>query len=114
MAIVGNMLQSALRARRQMHAKRDRTQAELLLDAGTDRALAQLTADPNYRGDTLDLPGEEIVRQGAGRVTTQLSQVGASGRWQAHVVAEYPLGRDFPVRRSRTFQISPLKTQSQE
>jgi len=113
-AIVSNMLTSAVRARQQLHAERDRRQAELLLDAGADRVVERLTADPDYRGDTWELLPEEIVGHGAGRVTTQLSQTGASGGWQAHVVAEYPLGRDFPVQRSRTFLISPLTAQSQE
>jgi hypothetical protein len=105
-ALVGNMLRGAITARRHLHAERDRRQTELLLQAGADRAARRLASDAQYRGDTWELPADAIVGNGAGRVTTELSRPAGSGQWQAHIVAEYPLGRDIPIRRSQTFQIS--------
>jgi hypothetical protein len=113
-AIIGSMLQSALRARRQLHAERDRRQTELLLQAGANRALVRLAADPAFRGDTWNLPSESIVGQGAGRVTTDVSRSGSDPSWRVHVVAEYPRGRDFPIQRSHTFSIASATIPSQE
>jgi hypothetical protein len=113
-SIVGSMLKSALRARRQLHVERDRRQSELLVEAGADRAVARLAADPDFRGDTWELPAAAIVGRGDGRVTTEVSRSADNQPQQVRVVAEYPLGRDFPIRRSHTFQIASSPTQSQE
>jgi hypothetical protein len=113
-SIVGSMLQSALRARRQLHAERDCRQTELLLEAGADRAAASLAATPEFRGDTWEVPAAEIVGHGAGRVITKLSRSDDERFWQLRVVAEYPLGRDFPIMRSQTFQFSSSTIRSQE
>jgi hypothetical protein len=43
-----------------------------------------------------------------------LSRPAESGYWQVHIVAEYPLGRDVPIRRSQTFKISDGFTQLEE
>ncbi len=113
-AIIGSMLQSALRARRQLHAERDRRQTELLLQAGADRAALRLATEPAFRGDTWDLPAESIVGRGTGRVTTEVSRSANDSAWQVRVIAEYPLGRDFPIQRSQTFRIASVTTPSQE
>jgi Tfp pilus assembly protein PilX len=113
-SIVGSMLQSALRARRQLHAERDRRQTELLLAAGASRAAARLASEPEYRGDAWNLPAEEIVGLGEGRVTTEISRNNDNEPWQLHVVAEYSTGRDLPIRRSQTFQIPSVTIPTQE
>jgi type II secretory pathway component PulK len=103
--IVGSMLRSAIRERRQLHVERDRRQCELLLAAGIDRAVARLATDPKYSGDVWELPADAIVDQGAARVTTEISTQATDGTRQARFVAEYPLGRDITIRRSQTFSI---------
>jgi len=113
-SIVGSMVQSALRARRQLHVERDRRQAELLLEAGANRAAARLAVEPGFLGETWELPAEAIIGQGDGHVTTEVSRNANNQNWQVHVVAEYPLDRDLPIRRSHTFQIVNPTTQSQE
>jgi hypothetical protein len=113
-SIVGSMLKSALRARRELHVERDRRQSELLVEAGADRAVARLAAEPGFRGDTWELPAAAIVGHGGGRVMTEVSRSADNQSQQIRVVAEYPLGRDFPIRRSHTFQIVTSQTQSQE
>lgn len=106
MALVGSMLKSALRSRRQLHTERDRRQTELLLQAGAGRAALRLKSEPDFRGDTWSVSSDAIAGQGAGQVTTEVSQAAESQFWQVHVVAEYPLDRDFPIRRSQTFQLT--------
>ena len=117
--LICNMLQGTLRARRQLHAERDRRQTELLLEAGAGRAAIRLAADPAFRGEIWNLPAEAIVGRGEGRVTTEVSpsadgEPSTEPSWQVRVVAEYPLGSDFSIRRSRTFFVTAPNTQNQE
>lgn len=116
-SIVGSMIQGAIRARRQMHVERDCRQSESLLSAGAARAVSRLASDPNFVGDVWQLPSEAIVSNGAGRVTCEISPPTGDGSRQLRVVAEYPIDRDFPVRRSQTFNIPsdpiPLPLQEQ-
>ena len=113
-SIVCSMLKGTLRTRRELHAERDRRQTELLLEAGADRAVSRLANEPDFRGDTWELPATAIVGQGAGRVTTEVSTSTDNQSRQLRVVAEYALGRDLPIRRSRTFPIASPKTQKEE
>lgn len=109
MAIVGTMLKAAIAARRQLHTERDLRQTELLLQAGFERAAFQLASNTAFSGDTWNLADDEIIGRGAGRVTTNIERAANGGRassWQIHVLAEYPLGRDFPIQRSQTFTIA--------
>jgi len=113
-SIVCSMLKGALRARRELHAERDRRQTELLLEAGADRAAARLATEPDFRGDTWELPATTIVGQGGGRVTTEVTTNADNQSRQVRVVAEYPIGRGLPIRRSHTFPIASSKTQKEE
>lgn len=104
-ALVGNMLVAAMRASRQMRVERDRRQCELLLEAGLDRVAAAVAADESYAGNVWDVSAEEIGGSGAGQVTIQVSRQGDAPP-QIHVLAEYPLGSPFSIRRSRTVSLT--------
>jgi hypothetical protein len=106
MALVALLLQGTLRARRQLRAERDRRQAEFLLTAGIERAAQRLAAEADYRGETWDLPAEAIVGTSTGQVTIRAARAEASDPWQVHVVAEYPLGSELSIRRTRTVLVS--------
>jgi hypothetical protein len=112
-SIIGTMLQGALRTRRQLHAERDRRQVQLLLQAGIERAARRLSTETGYTGDTWDLTSDSIINHGAGRVTAKVSP-SESGEASIEVTAEFPVDRDFPIRRSRTIQVSPSPTAKQE
>jgi hypothetical protein len=112
-SIVTSMLHGAMRAHRELLAERDCRQAELLLQAGAGRAAARVVTEPDFRGDVWSLSAADIASHGDGRVTTSVSRPDNQS-WQVHVIAEYPLGRNFPIKRSRTFEITNSKTQSQE
>ena len=90
MAIIGVMLQGALRARRQLHVERDLRQVELLLEAGIDRAAFQLASDDDYAGETWQIPASDLLGRGDGEVV---------------IAAEYPVGTPKSVRRTRTFLV---------
>ena len=105
MGMLGTMLQGTLRAHRQLHRERDLRQTELLLQAGSDRAVYRLANETNYRGETWNLPADAIADKGEGRVTIEISPVDGQAARKAKVVAEYPLGGETSIRRSRTFQV---------
>jgi len=105
MAMLSSMLQGALRARRQLHVERDLRQTELLLQAGVERAVFRLAGESGYRGETWTLPADAIVGSEAGRVSVEITRSAAEEPWQVRVVAEYPVGRETSIRRSRTFTV---------
>jgi hypothetical protein len=114
MAILGTMLQSALRAHRQLRVERDRRQTEFLVEAGAERAASLLRAQPDFRGDTWRLPAAAILGSQSGQVTTEVSRPSSEPRWEIRVSAEYPLDSQFSIRRSRTFFVTNPMTQGQE
>jgi hypothetical protein len=113
-SLVGGMLQGALRARRQLHVERDLRQTELLLQAGLERGVFRLTNEDDYRGETWNIPAEALHRQGAGRVLVEASRQTEGEPWRLYVVAEYPVGGEMSIRRSRTVSIKSSTSQDQE
>jgi hypothetical protein len=105
MAIVGVMLQGALRARRQLHVERDLRQSELLLDAGLDRAAFQLSQSSSYEGETWTIPADQLLGSGEGEVVIAVTRRGDADAWRVRVAAEYPVGTPSSVRRTRTFSV---------
>jgi hypothetical protein len=104
MALSGQMLVGALRSSRQMHAERDLLQCEQLLQAGVDRAARRIEADAEYMGEMLEAPPAELGGVAAGRVTIDVSRVESEAP-RIRVQAEYPLGSDQSIRRSRSFAL---------
>ena len=109
MALLGHMLVGALRISRQLRGERDSRQCELLLWAGLERVAIRAQAAASYTGEVWDVTSSEITGAGDGQVTIQVShQADMPPRF--HVRAEYPIGSDRSIRRSRTvqLQIAPL------
>ena len=104
MGMLASMLQGALRAHRQLHRERDLRQTDLLLKAGADRARYRLANEKDYRGETWTLSADAIADKGEGRVTIKISPVIGQAAQIAQVMAEFPLGGETSIRRSRTFQ----------
>lgn len=113
-SIIASILQHTLRARRQLRMERDRRQVELLVAAGASRAANLLGSEPAFRGDTWNLAADAIVGNGNGRVTTEIIRIPNNDGWQVNVAAEYPLDRDFPIRRTRSFPITSPSNSFQE
>jgi type II secretory pathway pseudopilin PulG len=113
MAIVGVMLQSALHARRQLRLERQLRQAELLVEAGLDRAAIKLVQDGSYEREVWLVPAEELDTgqiakngEGDGKVEIEVIRNDEETDWLVRVVAEYPTGTVASARRTRTFPIS--------
>jgi type II secretory pathway component PulK len=104
-AIIGTMIRGTLRNHRQLRSEKDLRQTELLVDAGVARASKRLAADPEYRNETWSLPPDAITESGEGRVTIELTASAARGSLTARISAEYPIGNEHSVRRSRIVQL---------
>lgn len=121
-SFVGTMLQSAVRARRQLQTERNRRQAELLLDAGIDRASYRLVAEPEYRGeiwtpDSTALAGRAQVVATITPTPADASATPSSSRtpsWQVEVIAEFPVGNPNSIRRSHAFLFNPSQYRVQD
>jgi hypothetical protein len=114
MAVLSGMLQGALRARRQLHLERDLRQTELMLQAGAHRAAFRFTGEPDYRGETWNLPAEMITGSKTGQVTIAISRDADDQPWHANITAEYPAGSQTSIRRSHAFEIQPQSAQTEE
>ena len=98
---------------RQLRVERNARQCELLLLAGLDRAALRAAAGETYMGEVWDVPAAEIGGAGAGQVTIEVSRPGGTSP-QFRVLAEYPLGGELSIRRSRTVQMQSTTPLSQE
>jgi type II secretory pathway component PulJ len=103
--LLGSMLQNAVRSRRQLHSERDLRQTQLLLEAGLDRAAAAARRSSEYRGETWNIPAAEILGHGDGQVVIEAASGNDAASRQFKVTAEYPVGSELSVRRSRTFTV---------
>ena len=101
MAMIGTMLEVAIRARRQLHTERDLRQTELLLQAGSELAAMRLASGEDYEGE-IWAPGSDSLPRPA-QVTIEVKRVPETPSWHVSVVAEYPADSDQSVRRSQSF-----------
>ncbi len=113
MALVGAMLVGALRIGRQLRVERDARQCELLLQAGLDLAALRAAAAETYAGEVWDVPATEIGGTGVGQVTIQVSRPDQAPP-QLRILAEYPVGDEHSIRRSRSVQLQSTIPPSQE
>lgn len=111
-SLVGTMLQSAQQARRQLHTERDFRQAELLLQAGLERAAYRLASEQNYRGESWE-PASQLLAN-RGRVVIEAQPSSDGDKWDLNVVAEFPVGSPRSVRRSDSFQYTPSDPRVEE
>ena len=105
-SIVGSMIKNAIFTRRELLAERDLRQTELMLQSGASRAAARLVTTPDFAGDSWEIPAATAANTGKGRVVTEITRTASGMALDIRVVAEYPLDRDFPIRRSQTFHVA--------
>lgn len=74
-----------------------RAQAEWLAEAGLDRAIARLHADPDWSGETWAISADELAGRGDARVVIEVvPSLDVSPGRHIRVVADYPA--DSPTR----------------
>jgi Tfp pilus assembly protein PilX len=104
-------LKTAALERRQLQARQDRVQAEILADAGLDRAAAQLLSAGSYSAETWQIGAESLAGRGAATVTIRVESVPENATARiVHAVADYPVGREERVRRSKQITVVLPKT----
>ncbi len=97
--ISGAVLRVGLACRDEIRAQERSLQAEWLAEAGIQRALARLAADPAYTGETWDISARELDSADAALVTITIGPApGEPKRRHIRAQADYP--RD-PPRRAR-------------
>ena len=114
MALVGGMLLAALRNVHQLRAERELRQCELLLAAGTARAMRQAEIASDYDGEVWSLSTSEISNSGEGEVRIQAVSDSSDQPRQFRVVAEYPLGGPTSIRRTQTIFVPITRPARQE
>jgi hypothetical protein len=66
--ILGSLLKMVTMHHTQMRYEQQRIQADWLAEAGLERAADKLTADPNYSGETWQIPAAEMGGEQGGSV----------------------------------------------
>lgn len=112
LSIVTTTVTGTITRRGQLATERNARQADLLVVAGRGRAVAQLAADPDYRGERWT----PTVDATAGRqaVVEINPQTTGDGAVRVTVVAAFPDGGPKSVRRSRVFLLPQAKPISEE
>ncbi|HEV3136753.1 MAG TPA: hypothetical protein VGZ26_02595 [Pirellulales bacterium] len=104
-------LKTAALERKQLQVQHDRVQAEILADAGLDRAAAQLLSARDYSAETWQIGPESLAGRGTATVTIHVEAVPENTEARTvHAVAEYPAGSVQCVRRSKQITIVLPKT----
>jgi Tfp pilus assembly protein PilX len=109
--VSGSVLKIGLAQRELARAQERRLQAEWLAESGAQRALARLSADSTYTGETWsvsaqDLGQSEQASESAATVAIAVERVAADpGRRQVLVRADYPRDPPRRARHTREFMI---------
>jgi type II secretory pathway component PulK len=97
-----SLVKLALMERKALESQQQTSQARRLAEAGFERAAAKLASDPEYRGETWSLAGDEAV---AGRPAAVTIHVGGvddrPGRRRIAVQADYPSDAATRARQSK-------------
>jgi hypothetical protein len=104
--IVASMVKSALQARQAVQQQRLVVQTEFLLEAGIQRAVAKLAANPEYAGETWRLDAEILSGFDAAIVKINVSPPDGETASSVETIAQFPADSPRSVRRSFTFTVS--------
>jgi type II secretory pathway pseudopilin PulG len=97
--ISGAVIRVGMARRDELRAQERSLQAEWLAEAGIQRALARLAADPAYSGETWDISARDLDSADAALVTITVGPVpGVPKGRHIRAQADYPLD---PLRRAR-------------
>jgi len=110
-ALVTSTVQTALRARSETRKQRELQQAELLLEAGAQRAARELASDTEYVGETWQLASGVCGREPATvTITIETNDEKKTVTLVAHVPADLETG----IQRSHRFAVPVSQSSAQE
>jgi hypothetical protein len=108
-AFSGVLVRGTVSQRRETTQAERRSQARWLAEAAVRRALARLSGDPGYMGETWDVDADQLAGRHGARVTITVAPAdgGRADRRRLQVQAEYPPGDDTNrTRETRQLTIS--------
>ncbi len=105
-SIAASMLKTALDARKAVRQELQLSQTEFLLEAGVQRAVAQLSADPAYTGESWQLTSAAIPGQESALVEIKVMSLNEEEPTRVEVLAQIPADSPQALRRSYTFSLS--------
>jgi type II secretory pathway component PulK len=100
------MVKSALTARKAVRTELKQAQTQFVLEAGIQRAVDKLSRDPDYQGETWDLPAEALNDVAPASVEITVKTPADDPSPTVSVVAQYPADSPLSIRRSHTFTFS--------
>jgi hypothetical protein len=107
--IAGAILRSGAAQREEVRAQERGLQADWLAEAGLQRAIARLAADPAYAGETWDIDARALDSADPATVVIAVDRpADRPGRRTIRARADYP--RDPPRRARRTRQTTNYTT----
>jgi len=113
--ICGVLVKLGVAYRDRVRTEERRLQAEWLAEAGVDRALARLARDPEYAGESWEIPADALAlatsqRPEKGPAAVVAIEVGRAedqgGGWIVRARADYPPAPPRRVRASREVVVS--------
>jgi hypothetical protein len=108
--LAGVLLRRVGTERARVRATENRQQAVWLAESGLERAVVQLAASGDYKGETWKLPAEELGGPSAGEVQIHVERVPEQPRARRiRAEADYPAGSVLRVRQTREliFEVDP-------
>lgn len=104
-AVICGLVHLATQAYRETQLQQRREQADWIAESGSERALAQLYANPEYSGERWSLPADAIGGRHDAQVTIQVEPLEGQENWRSvRIVANYPLEPSLRVRQTRVFR----------
>lgn len=100
--ICGSLLRMATLQRRQVQSQQQRAQAAWLVESGLERGAAALAADPAYRGETWEVPAEDLNGNNGGLVEIRVEETADPPGRRLRVRAEFPRGAERRAEKTKT------------
>jgi hypothetical protein len=98
----GSLFRQAHTHRTLLRSEEARAQADWLAESGMARAVARLRADPDYQGETWDVPAEQLPRHEPGRVRIAVERLANGSDRLVRIEADFPSAGERRSRRTRT------------
>jgi hypothetical protein len=114
MGLAASMLKSSLRTRLAVRRERQLSQTEFLLEAGIQRAVSKLRADPDYSEETWRLDEATIPGYSSALVEISVTAGNEGGDKDVQIVVQLPADSPLSIQRTYKFTISETDPSNEE
>ncbi len=105
MAISSTLISSVVHTRTQFVREEQRLQTDLIAEAGLGRGIARLRTDRSFKGETWQIPIEQLTGIGPAHVVITVTKTADAPGQRIVAAAEYPVGTPNPIRITRELRI---------